>query len=162
VVEYNSEISGGKLKLPALFVSHDELRFDPSFGDGGRGARKILVTDIYPTSEQEALDSHWTVPGEGRRCPVQLMSDTEVAYFTHQAIQDYHYHERATEIYTVINGVMKIEVCGADYELHAGDMIVVNPNSPHRVKPKGTKFLCMVVTVNCAGIADKFILDETA
>jgi quercetin dioxygenase-like cupin family protein len=86
------------------------------------------------------------------------MKDTEVAVFSQRALQDRHYHRLGTEMYMVLEGRMEIEVAGKNYVLFPGDMIVVNPNAVHQVKPEGTEFICRVVTVNCGGAPDKYVV----
>jgi mannose-6-phosphate isomerase-like protein (cupin superfamily) len=146
-------------KPPALLVTLESAKADPALRRRGRGARKILVTEAYP-GEQEAAESIWRPPGGPGKCLVQVMRDTEVASFTERAPQDRHYHKIATEIYIVLEGSMTIEVEGDDYNLGAGDMIVVNPGAAHQVKPGRSKFICRVVAVNCGGPADKYLAGE--
>jgi mannose-6-phosphate isomerase-like protein (cupin superfamily) len=145
-------------RLPAFFVPLSAVKTDPALPIGARGARKLLVTDLYPTKEEEATDDVWAPPGPGEKCPVQVMRNTEVAVFTQRAWQDRHYHCLGTEIYMVLEGRMKIEVAGKSYSLVPGDMIVVNANAIHQVKPEGTEFICRVVTVNCGGASDKCVV----
>ena len=149
------------MTLPALLIAHDAICADAALAKGARGARKILVTTLCEDKEREANHSRWSFPDEGEKCPVQTMSDTEVAYFNQHAAQDRHYHQRGTEIYLLIEGRMNIEVSGSDYQLFPGDMIVVNPGAPHKVKSNADPFLCMVVAVNCGGAADKYIVADS-
>lgn len=142
-------------KPSALLVTLDAVRRDPALAPSGRGARKILVTEIRRESEADATDVTWQPPAPGSPCPVQIMPDTEVAVFNQHASQDRHRHLAGTEIYMVLEGRMTIEVEGHDYALSPGDMIVVNSGATHQVKPEGTQFLCRVVTTNCGGAADK-------
>ena len=86
-----------------------------------------------------------------------MTENIEVAIFTQNVVQDRHFHKIGTEIYTVLEGEMRIEVEEKDYVLLAGDMIVVNPGAVHEVKPEGTNFLCRVVTSNCIGSSDKYL-----
>ena len=143
--------------LPALFIRLDAMRNDPALQPGRRGARKLLVTELHEAKEETAWHIVWTPPQGSDKCPVQLMPDTEIGVFTHLASQDRHHHQKGTEIYMVIEGEMIIEVEGASYLLSAGDMIVVNPEARHEVKPQGKEFLCRVVTVNCGGVSDKHV-----
>jgi quercetin dioxygenase-like cupin family protein len=143
-------------QLPALLVKLESVKRDAALGQGSRGARKILVTELYPAKESEAVQVEWHSPADAGKCPVQVTNNLEVAVFTHDASQDRHFHKIGTELYMVIEGEMRIEVDGEDYRLLAGDMIVVNPGAVHEVKPKGTKFLCRVVTANCGGSTDKY------
>ena len=144
-------------KALAIIVTNDASLRDPALQAGTRGARKLLVTEIFEHKEQLASDIVWAPPSENAKCSVQLMPDTEVAVFNQFANQDRHYHREGTEIYIVVQGTMVIEVAGQDHKLSAGDMIVVNPDTVHAVKPEGTEFLCRVVTVNCGGEKDKFL-----
>lgn len=141
--------------IPAFFVSVEALQHDPALQPGQRGARKLIVTQLYRT-ECEATNPIWQANAQS--CPVQLMPDTEMAVFTQQAAQDRHYHQIATEIYFALAGTVLIEVKGRLYSLKAGDMLVVNPGVVHEVKPAGAEFLCRVLTMQCRGSADKFIV----
>lgn len=143
----------------ALVVRLEAVKRDGALRPMGRGARKILVTEIYPAKEIEGREVVWKPPEGEDKCPVRVMTDTEIAVFNHTASQDRHYHKTGTEIYMVLEGVMVIEVEGEDYILSAGDMIVISPGAMHEVKPEGREFLCRVVTVNCGGAADKYKSD---
>lgn len=83
------------------------------------------------------------------------MPDTEIAVFNHLAKQDRHFHKRGTEIYIVAEGTMVMEIEGSWVTLHAGDMIIVNPSSVHKVE-NASEFLCHVITVDCGGSGDKY------
>jgi mannose-6-phosphate isomerase-like protein (cupin superfamily) len=143
---------------PALFVTLKEAKRDPALLPGGRGARKIVVTEIYSDKEEVAVEVIWKPPAETSKSPVQVMKDAEVAIFSHRASQDRHYHKIGTEIYMVLEGRMIIEVEGTDYGLAQGDMMVVNPWTAHQVKTEGTEFICRVVTLNCGGASDKYTI----
>ncbi|HJQ71317.1 MAG TPA: cupin domain-containing protein [Blastocatellia bacterium] len=146
------------MKRPAaLVVTLDAVKKDAALKPGGRGARKLLVTELYPETEREATEVLWTPPAAGERCPVQVSENAESAVFTERASQDRHYHREATEIYLVVEGDMTIEVEGTDYRLAAGDMILVNPGAAHEVKPGEDRFICRVIAVNSGGPADKFL-----
>ena len=141
---------------PALLIKLESMKRDAALEPGNRGARKILVTELYPAKESEAVHVEWNPPADSGKCPVQVTKNIEVAVFTHNITQDRHLHKLGTEMYMVLEGEMTIEVEGQDYTLLAGDMIVVNPGAAHQVKPQGTKFICRVVTANCGGNADKY------
>jgi quercetin dioxygenase-like cupin family protein len=146
-------------RIPALFVCMENVKSDPALSEGARGARKIVVTEIYSGKEKEASIVQWYPPVGGERCSVQTMDDTEVTVFTHGASQDRHYHKIGTEIYEVLEGEMVIEVAGQNYVLSSGDMIIVNPGAVHKVKPNKTEgFVSRVITVNCGGISDKYVV----
>ena len=141
----------------ALVIHLAEVEQDPALQPGKRGARKILVTEIYPEREQAACQSVWSPPTPAEKCQVQVTPDIELALFTEQNAQDKHHHKVASEFYTVLKGVMVIEVDDQSYTLSAGDTIVINPGTVHQIKPQGCKFLCQVITTNCSGIADKYV-----
>lgn len=137
----------------ALFVSLESVRTDPALQK--RGDRKIMVTELYPAGERLATEVHWQPVAAPGKCPVQLMADTEVAVFNETAKQSRHCHRSSTQLYSVLEGSMLIEVEGAEYHLAPGDLLVVNPGACHEVRRQG-RFLSRVVTVNCGGNADKF------
>ena len=142
---------------PALVIHLAVVKQDPALQPGKRGARKILVTGIYPEQEQLACQSVWSPPAPAEKCQVQVTPDIELAVFTEQNPQDRHHHKIATEIYTVLQGTMVIEVEAQPYALATGDTIVINPGTVHKIKPQGCEFICQVITTNCSGIADKYI-----
>lgn len=141
-------------KINAVVFRLDEVRNDPALVT--QGHRKQVVTSLYPSMEKPVEEVEWKPSIPPANCPVLVMKDTESAVFNENAKQDRHYHAKATEIYLVIEGCMHICVETDLYEIEAGDMIVVNPNAWHEVKPNGNNFLCRVITVNCQGVADKY------
>jgi mannose-6-phosphate isomerase-like protein (cupin superfamily) len=143
-------------KIPALYISLDAVKRDAALSPDARGARKLLVTEVYPKTEQPAVEPVWEPPPSDGLCPVQETRDTEVAVFNERTVQDRHYHRIGTEIYMLLEGKMLIEVENQAYWLQSGDMIVISPGACHEVKPQGTQFLCRVVTANCGGAEDKF------
>ena len=145
------------IHVPALLIRKSALESDSALREGARGARKLIVTELFERKECEASNIEWRAPADNEKCPVQVMADSEVGIFNQFASQDRHFHEKGTEIYIVIDGSMTIEIQGIDYSLHGGDMIVVNPGTIHEVKPDGLVFLCRVVTLNCGGSKDKFV-----
>ena len=132
----------------------EEIKRDPALP--ARGYRKQIVTSPYSGTERPVEEVEWT-PGAGiEKCPVLVMADTESAVFTENAKQERHYHAVATEIYLLLDGVMRIGIDNDQYDLRAGDMIAVGPNTWHEVKPGDAGFLCRVITVNCQGASDKY------
>jgi quercetin dioxygenase-like cupin family protein len=136
----------------ALLVTLDASKHDPALQT--RGDRKVLVTDIRPDTEQEASAVLWSGTSPPTKCPVVTMRDTELAIFSERARQTRHCHKIGTEIYTLLEGEMTMEVDGTLYTLHPGDILVVKPGVWHEAK-RSTKFLCQVVTANCAGVKDR-------
>ena len=137
---------------PALLVTLEAAKQDPALQT--RGDRKVLVTEIRPDSEQEAASVAWRAPSPPIRCPVVATRDTELAVFTERAKQTRHCHKIGTEIYTLLEGQMTIEVAGELHTLHPGDTLIVKSGVWHETK-RDSRFLCQVVTVNCAGAKDR-------
>ncbi len=137
---------------PALLVTLKASKEDAALQ--ARGDRKILVTDIRADTEQEATAVAWRAPSPPAKCPVVAMRDTELAVFTAHAKQTRHCHKFGTEIYTLLEGEMTIEVAGELYTLRPGDTLVVKPGVWHETK-RESRFLCQVVTVNCGGVKDR-------
>lgn len=123
-----------------------------------RGARKLVVTEIYHSTEVSQIDTEWNAPQGKEKSQVVEHENLEFAVFNESAKQDKHYHKIGTEIYTVLEGLMSIEVEENVFSLEAGDTIVVEKNSVHEIKPEGAKFLTQVITVNCQGQSDKYIV----
>ena len=143
-------------KTPALLIRLDSVKRDPVLDPEGRGERKILVTELYPSGEVESVRTIWEAGNASASTPVQVMADVEMAVFTHRASQNRHFHKLGTEIYTVVEGRMIIDVEGTEYSLKAGDTIVVNPGAVHQVFPRENEFVCKVVAVHCGGQEDKY------
>jgi len=137
---------------PALLLTLQASKQDPALQT--RGDRKILVTNIRPDSEQEAAAVVWRAPSPPAKCPVVAMRDTELATFTERAKQTRHCHKIGTEIYTLLEGEMTLEVDVKLHTLHPGDTLIVKPGVWHETK-RDSRFLCQVVTVNCAGANDR-------
>jgi quercetin dioxygenase-like cupin family protein len=140
-----------------LVVRKAAVQRDDALRAGRRGARKIVVTERYPESEKPSVDFEWQPPAAGELCPVWQADSFELALFTQEANQDRHYHARGTEVYTVLDGEMSIEVEGAVHRLRSGDSIVVGPGAIHQVLRGASIFLCQVLTANCGGAGDKFL-----
>lgn len=141
----------------SLFVRMDKIQMDPAMQSGGRGARKLAVTQVYNHVEVLARDSNWEPPHDNRQpCPVLELPGTEVAVFNEIADQQRHFHKQATEIYVVVSGSMAVEVDGATHHLQSGDAVIIGPGRPHKIKNQGLKFTSYVISSNSGGPADKF------
>ena len=143
--------------IPALLVTVTTSKTDAALWPPippNRGDRKIIVTEVYRDKEEIATNVVWRPKAASGKCPVLLMPDTEFAVFTHHAKQTRHCHMIGTEIYTVVEGQMTIEVEGTLHTLNPGDMIIVRPGAFHEVK-RETEFLCHVITLNCGGSKDR-------
>ena len=142
---------------PALLLSLAAMRADNKIKNEGVGQRKHAVTEVYD-SEEYAKEVVWRAPTIGEKAKVLEFPDLEVATFSETAAQDRHYHKNGTEMYSVLEGTMQIEVKGEVYQLEAGDMIVISPGSIHEVRTKGHKFVARVVIANCGGKGDKYVV----
>jgi mannose-6-phosphate isomerase-like protein (cupin superfamily) len=147
---------------PALVVRRSILRqalSDCSSRLAARGDQKILVVDsARPDEITPPPDMTWVPVTRDGKFPVQAMRNVELAIFTGRAKQDCHFHRLATEIYHVIDGVMRMMIDGHEYTLHAGDTIVVNPWVIHQVE-RTADFLALVISVNSGGSSDKYVAD---
>lgn len=143
---------------PFLLFPFKNVIDDPALKQQGPGFRKQLVTEIHPDGETHPGRSYWQTPTEGQKCQVLQMNDTEVSVFNHRAPQDRHYHKMGTEMYILVEGEMTICIEGRDYHMEAGDMVVINPGTVHKVQPASKPFLCRVINVNCGGKADKYVV----
>ena len=85
------------MKRP-LVVKLESVKKDAALAPGGRGARKILVTELYAATESETEQIEWNPPAGAEKCPVQVTGNIEVAVFTHHAAQDRHFHKLGTEM----------------------------------------------------------------
>ncbi len=140
------------------FISIQLHNINNDLSNLSKGYRKILVTKIKKECENRIVKKEWIPPNENDHADVLEMRDTELAYFNQNAKQDQHYHIDATEIYTVIEGQMVIELNNQSLEFKSGDTIIVNPKTPHFIKSTDTNFLCQVLSVNSHGITDKKII----
>jgi mannose-6-phosphate isomerase-like protein (cupin superfamily) len=141
--------------IPALLVTLNATKQDAALQAGNRGDRKIIVTEVYREKEELPADVHWQPPHAPAKCAVLPMQATEFAVFTEHAKQTRHCHMVGTELYTLVEGRMTIEVEGAEYELSPGDVIIIRPGAFHEVRRAG-KFLCHVITINCGGPQDRY------
>ena len=149
-----------RFPLPAVLVRSCEIeaaRRDPKTYLGNRGDQKVVIT--YQYSGVEGLgDVIWTALAPNGKRHYAVASGVEFALFDERAKQSRHYHRRATEVYTVLEGAMSIEVAGVEHTLTVGESIIVNPWSAHEVK-KTAHFLAQVVTANSSGLNDKHIVE---
>lgn len=136
-----------------------KLRARPGARNNGR---KVLVNRLYERTEEHAQRPEWEAGPEDGRTPVVETGagGLEVSTFTHEAAQDRHKHLVATEIYTVLEGTMRVRLgeAGDEVVLAGGDELIVLPGTPHEVLPAESEpFLARVHAVNCHGDADKYV-----
>lgn len=140
-----------KMLLPCVIINKKIAMKDMRLDKEANRGRKVMVIKMRKdTDELEGIE--WE-PGKlvETKC-----GGLEVATFNEKTEQDKHLHKLATEIYTVLDGKMKIEVDNIPYDLETGDEIIVFPGSVHQVLPSDDKFLARVHTVNCHGESDKY------
>lgn len=152
-------------KPPYLVLRKERVKADwklkarPGARNNGR---KVLVNRIYEATEEHARDAEWAAGPEGGRTPVVETGagGLEVSTFTHEAAQDRHKHLVATEVYTVLEGTMRMRLgdAGETVALAAGDEVVVMPGTAHEVlNDEAGPFLARVHAVGCRGDEDKYV-----
>ncbi len=142
--------------IPFLLVGLKAILSDPSFAEGGKGYRKIAVTEIYPQTEREADQPVWNPPDEQGKFPVLVNPDWEMSVFTQACRQDRHYHLQGTEMYIVAEGRMEIEVDGGVQTINRGEIMIINPPTVHEVL-RESHFLAVMININCGGKSDKYL-----
>ncbi len=145
--------------LSHLVLRKSQVRCDWKLRLPRTNGRKVVVNEIYPERETPAKKSEWEPGPVIGKTPVVITGPggLEVATFTQAAVQKCHKHLHAIEIYTVLEGIMRIKVGkaarakgqGQTLLLHAGDEVILFPNTPHEVLPEGTRFLARVHLVYC-------------
>ena len=131
--------------------------------DGARNnGRKFLVNSIFPKTECLAEDPEWkpsSTPEEKTPVIPTGKGGIEISTFNENADQDCHKHLKGTEIYSVIEGSMKIRLNESEIvTLKAGDDVVVLPGTIHEVLYDETsKYLTRVYSIDCFGNDDKFV-----
>jgi mannose-6-phosphate isomerase-like protein (cupin superfamily) len=148
-----------RFPLPAVLLRSGEIeaaRRNPKAHLGNRGDQKVAITYRYSGAESLS-DVVWTALAQNGKRHYAVTAGVEFALFDERAKQSRHYHRRATEVYTVLEGEMSIEVAGVEYTLTVGESIIVNPWSAHEVR-RTAHFLAQVVTANCSGLNDKHIV----
>lgn len=144
---------------PVFIIPIQSVEEDGQLTEEGAGARRFLVTEIWDSIEESATECRWQAPGEGEKNRVLQTANIEIGVFTQCAPQDRHSHKLGTEIYTVLDGEMNIEVDEKEHMLQRGDTIVVRPGVIHEIIKK-KPFLCQVVIANCHGKIDKVLTKE--
>jgi quercetin dioxygenase-like cupin family protein len=149
---------------PYLIVRLKDAASDDKVRRPGNNGRKVTAIALRPESETRATATCWKSAHPARKTPVVEtgMGGIEVSTFTHTARQDRHKHARGTECYTVLAGRMKARVGrGRICVLDAGDELLVFPGTVHEILTEG-EFLTRVHSVNCFGVADKFVEKDGA
>jgi mannose-6-phosphate isomerase-like protein (cupin superfamily) len=151
----------GAEKLPGVLLRKDEMLRSIRSRTGQLGVsgwQKIAVSTLWE-NEAPLCATGWTPLDDHGRRPVLVTANLEIAVFDERAPQDRHYHGRATETYTVLDGEMSIDLRGDPHTLRAGDTIIVLPGNTHEVL-RDSAFVCLVVISNCGGPGDKYLVDS--
>lgn len=123
--------------------------------------RKVFVNQIYPSKEFHARETEWKPGSQTDKSPVFETGPggIEISTFTHEAGQDCHKHLIATEIYTVLEGRMRMRIDETDppLTLEAGDEVVILPDTVHEVLSGQDSFLTRIHAINCYGNSDKYV-----
>lgn len=155
-------------KPPYLVLRKERAKADwklqPRPGVRNNG-RKVLVNELYAASEEHAREVEWSAGPEDGKTPVVVTGagGLEVSTFTHEAAQDRHKHTAATEIYTVLEGTMRMRLgeVGETVTLSAGDELIVLPGTVHEVLNDAAEpFLARVHAAGCRGDEDKYVEHE--
>ena len=124
----------------------------------GKNGIKLAVVKKYKT-EKGFIENVWEWKSE-EKIPVIETGGTdniEFAFFRNGNAENKHYHEFATEIYTVLEGVMTIIVADEKFEVEAGGSIYVKPRVVHEVLGD-TEFYTNVVVSNIRD-GDKIVVE---
>lgn len=144
------------LKIPIENIANDLLS-----SSNKKGYRKIIVTSVRNETEKEIKNEIWSKTEADEKTNVILHPNAELSYFNRFAKQDRHFHKYATEIYTMLEGSLSIELDNTTYNLIRGDSLIVFPLSVHKIKQNDNEdFICQVVSINSRGQLDKFIIND--
>jgi mannose-6-phosphate isomerase-like protein (cupin superfamily) len=166
----NQDIKGKfvyKNDISHVIIKYSDVISDPKQMPTGNRGRKFLVNKIYENKEcriKAGLDSIypdfvvWKVDYQ-RKNPVFETGDggIEVTTFTEKTEQDKHKHLIATEMYTVLEGKMKIKINEKEIEVSEKDEVIILPGTVQEILPEGCKFVTRGRSVNCYGDSDKYI-----
>ena len=152
-------------KPPYLVLRREKVKADWKLkrrAGARNNGRKVLVNRLYAETEEHARSPAWAAGPEAGKTPVVETGagGLEVSTITHEAAQDYHKHLLATEVYTVLEGTMRMRLGepGESVVLAAGDEVIVLPGTAHEVlNEDGEPFLARVHAVNSHGDADKYV-----
>jgi len=125
---------------------------------GGNG-RKVFVNRMREQIERPLEDPAWRAAPQGARTPVVETGPggLEIATCNGDAAQDRHKHLSATEIFTVLEGSIRIYLNDeGPLELSQGDEIVVMPGTVHEIV-RGAIALLRVHAIACGGEEDKYV-----
>ncbi|MCJ7604056.1 MAG: cupin domain-containing protein [Desulfobulbaceae bacterium] len=141
---------------PFVIIRKDKAASDERLAKSDNRGRKIFATKMLPNKSLALHNPDWEPPKEGEKSMILETGcgGLEVATCNENTQQKCHKHLLATEIYTVLEGEMKIKVDGTVINMKQGDEIVVLPGTTHEIVTTGT-FLTRVHSVGCHGDNDK-------
>jgi len=150
--------------LPAVLVSLPVIKAaiaERTGFLGERGDQKVAITYQYPGREQLATVRWQPLAPSGNKHYCVTPHRVDIAAFTQRAPQKRHYHQRAIELYRVLEGLMTIVISGDRYSVSAGEEVVVPPYAVHEVVPEAP-FIAEVIVANAVGPADGFVSETWA
>ncbi|MCP4612818.1 MAG: cupin domain-containing protein [Planctomycetes bacterium] len=148
---YQNEISH-------LIIRKSKAKDDFKLKTKNLNGRKVMVNCIRPDKSRHIEKPEWEPPKNEHEKSNILETGCggiEIATCNQKTVQKRHFHKIATEIYSVLEGHLIIEVNGKIVELDCGDEIIILPETMHKVIPE-TDFMARVHTVNCHGTSDKY------
>ena len=153
-------------------VSHLIIRYKDAIDDQvlkiqeNRG-RKFLLCKLNKQKEthiKKGMDASfpdfviWKSDLDGKLPILEVgTGGTEVTLFTEKTKQDRHKHLLATEMYTILEGSMRIKINGKEIKLKRHDEAIILPGTVQEILPKGSSFVTRGRTINCHGEDDKYI-----
>ncbi|MCI4625784.1 MAG: hypothetical protein L3V56_07460 [Candidatus Magnetoovum sp. WYHC-5] len=150
-----------KTDISYLILRVNEIKKDAKLLEYNSNGRKVLVNKMRPSTEFYAFESEWSVVSNGKT-PVFETGEggIEISTFTEKSKQDLHKHLIGTEIYTVIEGTMRLQLEERyTVTLNVCDEIIVFPGTAHRIlnDEQNEHFLVRVHSINCYGKEDKYL-----
>lgn len=153
ITKYQNNVSN-------IIIRKQKAIDDYKLKQNNNNGRKVLAIAIHEKTEQHIQNPEWE-PALDEKAKTPILETgyggLEVATFNQKAKQDSHKHLIGTEIYIVLEGLMKIKVNNNEiHQLKQGDEIIILPGTIHEVLREG-KFLTRVHLINCHGDKDKYI-----
>lgn len=71
-----------------------------------------------------------------------------------------HFHQRHTEMLYIVSGEVEWTIAGETRMMHAGDLVLIPPNTVHSVRQKGPGDLHMIMIQNPGGYEDRYAVER--
>jgi len=156
-----------KNNVSHLIIRYEDALADPVLNTKGNRGRKYSLCKLYKNNEcriAKGLDSSypdfviWKPDADGKAPVLEVgIGGTEMTFFNEKTKQDRHKHLLATEIYTILEGEMKIKINDKEIKLNSHDEVAILPGTIQEILPEGSKFITRGRTINCHGKSDKYI-----